>query len=81
MCAEIEFNMSSFTCSVIENRHSSCSLQEGEWPDQGERQTPGDGGASHSPVQGESPCERWLTSGSDGGQHLQISVLEWGSAA
>lgn len=48
---------------VIENRHSSCSLQEGEWPDQGERQTPGDGGACHPPVQGEFPCERWLTSG------------------
>lgn len=37
----------------VENRHSSCPLQEGEWPDQGERQTPGDGGASHPPVQGE----------------------------
>lgn len=38
---------------VTENRHSSCPLQEGEWPHQGERQTPGDGGASHPPVQGE----------------------------
>lgn len=37
---------------LVENRHSSCPLQEGEWPDQGERQTPGDGGASHPPVQG-----------------------------
>lgn len=40
-------------CGVIENRHSSCPLQEGEWPHQGEWQTPGDGGASHPPVQGE----------------------------
>lgn len=40
-------------CGVTENRHSSCPLQEGEWPHQGEWQTPGDGGASHPPVQGE----------------------------
>lgn len=40
-----------------ENRHSSCSLQEGKWPDQSERQTPGDGGACHPPVQGESVWE------------------------
>lgn len=47
------FLMVSDDVSFIENRHSSCPLQEGEWPDQGERQTPGDGGAGHSPVQGE----------------------------
>lgn len=41
--------------SVIENCHSSCPLQEGQWSDQGERQTPGYGGARHPPVQGESP--------------------------
>lgn len=38
--------------SLIENCNSCCSLQEGKWPDQGERQTPGDGGAFHTPVQG-----------------------------
>lgn len=37
--------------SVIENCHCSCSLQEGEWPDQGKWQAPGDGGACYSPVQ------------------------------
>lgn len=37
---------------LIENGHSSCPLQEGQWPDQGERQTPGDGGAFYTSVQG-----------------------------
>lgn len=39
---------------LTENRHRSRSLQKGEWSDQGERQTPGDGGASYSPVQGKN---------------------------
>lgn len=45
--------MKLYLIAFVENRHSSCPLQEGEWPDQGERQTPGDGGASHTPVQGK----------------------------
>lgn len=46
--------VSDVDASVLENRHSRCPLQEGEWTDQGERQTPGYGGACHPPVQGES---------------------------
>lgn len=44
--------------SVLENRHSSCPLQEGEWSDQGEWQTSGDDRACNSPVQGECLCVR-----------------------
>lgn len=53
MSRALFFHLVSDYCCVTENRHRSCPLQEGEWPHQGEWQTPGDGGASHPPVQGE----------------------------